>query len=226
MKFERKRLGDYVIPVIVIIIFILLIIFIFIPMFNRALDEYVAYRNWQTKYIEVVAYRTQLYRINPTQLELDNTAAQTVIPVSLKVTDFTFFVDALATQKSLKINEISSTNVDNSRTTPGNYVNSPLEYSGKLADIVSFLNDLQQSSPYIVSIALIDLEKNNVTAGAETTWSLRIDLNGHYLANSTREGSSRVDLANPLRPYVNDPKIIELFNSKYRQINTTLQQAN
>lgn len=174
--------------------------------------------NDDSKYVisqqeQLTALQKKIDEINSTKLYEDYDIIDQVIPTRLEVADFVYFVDELAKEKGLKLNEIRASNSDiTSQDTAFNMstVSGPLSYEGNYKDVLSFLEDLQKSSPYIVSVNSIDMSN---TSGKR--WSFDITINGYYLSESINS----VDPYQPFVPYTNFDNLVEMLRTRSKLLN-------
>ena len=85
-------------------------------------------------------------------------------------------------------------------------VNGPLAYSGKLQDVLSFLDSFYTSSPYIVSPENITLESRG-----DNRWEVELNLTGYYILE---EENVIVNLYKPFKAYTDYSDVVGIFREK------------
>src|SRR5690606_34536199 len=142
-------------------------VFVYLPMVSSALEFRTERSEVQGKIEKLESLNSDLDRIEVVQLQRDLSVSRSVIPFSLQVSDFLSYVDNLAQEKNLTFREILAGNVqvrsgEDSRTVDPvvRGVSGPLRYIGTLSNITSFLDGLQNASPFIISASDIELRKS------------------------------------------------------------------
>lgn len=215
VKKTRLKFSDILIPVLVAVILILLGVFVFVPMIKTAINSQTEYAEVLTKEKQLKSLQQTLSNIDEATMQTDLINAKKVIPNSLKVSSFVYYIDNLATQKSLKASELSAGDVKinlEGQTSEGSYilgVSGPLAYSGSYSNIESFLNSLYSASPYIISIENIDLE-----GAANTDWKVTLNVTGYYVPEST----TTVNLYSNFVAYTKYADIVKIFGTKAAQL--------
>ncbi|HNZ70763.1 MAG TPA: type 4a pilus biogenesis protein PilO [Candidatus Dojkabacteria bacterium] len=208
-KVQKKLIfSDFVIPFLAFIIFIVLTIFVYIPMITETVELNDDTKNVISKQEQMKTLQVKIDELDGTQLYEDYQIIDQVIPTRLEVADFVYFVDELAKDKGLKLNEIRASNSDitsEDSSLDMSTVSGPLSYEGNYTDVLSFLEDLQKSSPYIVSVNSIDL--SNISG---KRWSFDITINGYYLSESV----SNVDPYQTFVPYTNFDNLVEMLRNR------------
>ncbi|MBD3329292.1 type 4a pilus biogenesis protein PilO [Candidatus Dojkabacteria bacterium] len=217
-KERNFKLGDLVIPILSIGIFLLLVIFVYIPMIsdaremNQEKDEVISNQKQMDKLLE------ELQSMNSVALKSDYKLFSTMIPTELEVADFAFYVDKLAQEKSLTLNSIRASNADivQEGTEFGSVtsVSGPLEYSGSYDDIMSFLKDLQESSPYLITVQNVDIQKKDEFAA--DTWSLEMSVQGFYMKDDSAslESMGRELFYLPFYNYQQDEDLLAVIRDR------------
>jgi hypothetical protein len=216
-KLNKTKLNfsDIIIPILVVVILALLGIFVFVPMIKAAIS-------FQSEHAEIVAKEEKLKKLENTlnnmdegTLQIDLVNAKKVIPNTLKVSSFMYYIDNLASQKNLDSSEISAGDIKinaKGETSEGNYilgVSGPLQYQGKLNDVLSFLDSLYSASPYILTIENLKLESYDVT-----NWRVSLSVTGYYVP----ESNTTVNLYSNFDPYTNYSDIVTIFETKASQL--------
>ncbi len=209
MKTKRLQLGDIIIPVLVIIILIILSIFVFIPMIQSTIEFRKESKEINEKMGKLEVLEKDMESIDETSLQADLIVAKKVIPESLKVSDFIYYIDDLATEKSLVSKELTASDVkvvfgdDEDSYIFG--VNGPLSYSGDFESILEFLDELQTSSPYIISVEGITLRE-----ASDGGWTLSITVTGYYIPAKIEE----VDLYADFKLYTQYSTVMSVLREK------------
>lgn len=216
MNKTKLKVSDVIIPILVLGVLALLGVFVFVPMIQSAMS-------FQSEHAEVVAKENKLKElenvldgIDEGTLQIDLVNAKKVIPNTLKVSSFMYYIDNLASQKNLDSSEISAGDIKinaEGETSEGNYilgVSGPLQYQGKLSNVLSFLDSLYSASPYILTIENLKLESYDTGV-----WKVSFSVTGYYVP----ESSSAVDLYSNFEPYTNYPDIVSIFENKASQLN-------
>ena len=168
------------------------------------------YNDIQEKEKILSKLETQLSNIDDDKMQADLLNAKKVIPKTLKVSSFIYYIDNLAYSKGLSSKEISAGDVkfsSNVEEKKGNYilgVSGPLSYTGSLSAILSFLDELYNASPYVMSVKNIKIK----TSGND--WKADLDVTGYYVPANI----DNVDLYLPFSPYTSSENIIEIFSKK------------
>ena len=216
MNKTKLKVSDVIIPILVLGVLALLGVFVFVPMIQSAMS-------FQSEHAEVVAKENKLKElenvldgIDEGTLQIDLVNAKKVIPNTLKVSSFMYYIDNLASQKNLDSSEISAGDIKinaEGETREGNYilgVSGPLQYQGKLSNVLSFLDSLYSASPYILTIENLKLESYDTGV-----WKVSFSVTGYYVP----ESSSAVDLYSNFEPYTKYPEIVSTFENKASQLN-------
>jgi len=216
MNKTKLKVSDVIIPVLVLGVLALLGVFVFVPMIKSAMS-------FQSEHKEVVANEKKLKDLEDIlnamdegTLQIDLVNAKKVIPNTLKVSSFMYYIDNLASQKNLDSSEISAGDIKinaEGETSEGNYilgVSGPLQYQGKISNVLSFLDSLYSASPYILTIENLKLESYDTGI-----WKVSFSVTGYYVP----ESSTTVDLYSNFEPYTKYPDIVSIFENKASQLN-------
>lgn len=216
MNKTKLKVSDVIIPILVLGVLALLGVFVFVPMIKSAMS-------FQSEHTEVVAkekklkdLETVLNGMDEGTLQIDLVNAKKVIPNTLKVSSFMYYIDNLASQKNLDSSEISAGDIKvnaEGETSEGNYilgVSGPLQYQGKISNVLSFLDSLYSASPYILTIENLKLESYDTGI-----WKVSFSVTGYYVP----ESSTTVDLYSDFEPYTKYPEIVSTFENKASQLN-------
>lgn len=214
VKKTKLKITDVIIPILVVVILIILGVFVFVPMIKKAITFQAEHKVILDKEAQLVALEKTLTTMDEGILQSDLVNAQKVIPNTLKVSSFMYYIDNLAAQKGLTSSEISAGDIKintEGETSEGNYilgVSGPLAYEGTLTNALSFLDSLYSVSPYIITIENLDMEAfNNV-------WKIKLSVTGYYVPVSV----SSVDIYSKFTPYSKFQDIVNVFETKASQL--------
>lgn len=214
IKKSRLKISDIIIPILVVVILVILGAFVFVPMIKAAISSQNEYSTILSKEKQLKALETSLNKMDEATLQVDLINAKKVIPNTLKVSSFVYYIDTLASSKSLSSKQISAGDIKISaegETNKGKYilgVSGPLEYTGSFDNVLSFLNSLYAASPYIISIENIDLESSG------GLWKVNLNVTGYYVPEST----TNANLYSTFTPYTQYADIVKIFETKASQL--------
>lgn len=205
----KLKFTDILIPILVVTVLILLGIFVFIPMIKGALAVKSEYKEIKNKEKQLEQLEISLNNLDETKLQTDLVNAKNVIPKTLKVSSFIYYIDNLAFEKNLSSEEISAADIKigGNDTKKSEYilgVSGPLAYSGTLENVLSFLESLYSASPYIISVENISLSESN------KEWKVELNVTGYYVP----ENIDDFNLYGQFTPYTADENIVKIFESK------------
>lgn len=214
VKDTKLKAKDLVVPIIVAVILICIAIFVFIPMLRNALDLRTELREIKKKQEQVLSLQKTVNRMDEGVMLADLTDAKSVIPKTLKVSNFLYYIDELAYEKNLSsevisvgdVNVVSPGGDKSSAKSKYKGVNGPLAYSGSLYDILSFLDSFYTSSPYIVSPENITLENRGGRG-----WEVELSLTGYYILE---EEDIKFNPYKTFRAYTDHADVIGVFREK------------
>ncbi|HHX99087.1 TPA: hypothetical protein GX533_00145 [Candidatus Dojkabacteria bacterium] len=216
IKGTKLKVKDLIVPIIVAIILIFVAIFVFIPMLRNAIDLRAELTEIKRKQEQMLSLREAVNGIDEGVMLADLTDAKSVIPKTLKVSNFLYYIDELAYEKNLSsevisvgdVNVTSPRGEDSASKGDSKYkgVNGPLAYSGKLQDVLSFLDSFYTSSPYIVSPENITLESRG-----DNRWEVELNLTGYYILE---EENVIVNLYKPFKAYTDYSDVVGIFREK------------
>jgi len=218
IKASKLSLKDFVVPFSVFLILILLLVFLFVPMIKTALSYREEYKQVKEKQERLEELEEELRAIDGTTLQEDLVSSKQVIPQSLRVSSFMFYIDNLAKEKNLYAQSLSAGDSQRSavnkeedggeaRTYYG--VSSPLSYEGTLEDILSFLDSLYEASPYVISAEGVSLRSSS-----EDTWRVTLRVTGYYVSEIT----VAEDPFSSFQSYTDYQDIVEIFREKAAQL--------
>ena len=208
IKGSRLSFKDLFIPIIVAVVLLILSIAVFIPMIQAALAYQQEIKDTDSKIAQLNNLDKDLAQLNDNDLSDNVILAKSVIPKILKVSDFIYYIDTLAGQKNLVIRELSAGDMGGSllpTQDSGAGVSGPISYMGAYDDVVSFLEEVQSVSPYIVRIQNVE-----VSHQSSDRWSISLVVSGYYMAD--RNG--KVDIYRPFKPYTEYQDILDIFKKK------------
>lgn len=217
IKASRLNMKDIIIPFSVGVILIMLGIFVFVPMVKAALDFRVEYREIKEKEKTLEELEVKLKNIDEGTYQIDLLNAKEVIPKTLRVSSFMYYIDTLANEKALVSKSLSAGDIQVSVTKSGedtkeknSYlgVSGPLAYSGSLNNILEFLDTLYSASPYIISADNVSLKKS----GEE--WKVTLNVTGYYVP----EGVIKADLYTSYVSYNQYQDIVDIFAQKAEKL--------
>lgn len=190
-KSLSAKIEELIIPAILSIISVVLVVFVLLPDLNDSITKYGQLNDTNNTISILQSNQTILNSMSMDTINSDLSLTAKIIPESLQVSDFAYYVDKTATQKyNLVSKELTASDISVSGTTTSFNevlsqlagVTSPLKYDGKFDDLVNFLDNLQYNTPYLVTTS------NAVLKGSgddQDRWTLEIQLTGFYLPIST-----------------------------------------
>ncbi|MGI6423513.1 MAG: hypothetical protein ACOX0X_02785 [Candidatus Dojkabacteria bacterium] len=207
IKGSKIKFTDLLIPIIVFIVLIFLSVFVFVPMINSALDYQKGIKESNKRIDQMVELNQKLNTLDDTQLSEDVILAKSIIPKVLKVSDFIFYIDTLAREKSLEIREFSAGDMGGkvAQDVSGAGVSGPISYQGEYTNVVSFLDEIQDISPYIIRLQNVE-----VAALSTGMWSISLNISGYYMADRT----GTLDIYKPFKAYTEYDTVLEVFREK------------
>ncbi len=222
IKNTRLKIKDLIIPIIVSMILLFISIFVFIPMLKEAFNYRTELKEIKSKQEQLIKLKQSIESISEDQLNDDLIEVKSVIPRTLKVASFLYYIDELARLKNLTSDKISASDVNigivdkNKQEDSNQYkgVNGPLAYRGSLENILNFLDNFYYSSPYIVSPQNISLTKS-----AEL-WEVELSLTGYYVSE---EENLVVNIYKPFKPYTDFADVMEILKEKSKKLNAPVK---
>lgn len=217
VKGTKLKIKDLIIPIVVAIILVLLTVFLFVPMLTQAFEYRAELKSIKSKQEQLTLLKTNVEKLSEEQLTKDLIEVKSVIPRTLKVSSFLFYIDELAKQKNLTADSISAGDVnikeEDKEEEDSVYkgVNGPLAYYGSLEDVLSFLDSFYTSSPYIVSPRNISLERR------ADRWEVELSLTGYYIVE---EEVSFFNMYKPFKAYTDFPEIVDILKEKAKRLNS------
>lgn len=219
IKNTKLKIKDLVIPIVVGIILVFITIFVFIPMLKTAFEYRNELKSIKSKQEQLTKLKTTVESISEETMSEDLIEVKTVIPRTLKVSSFLYYIDELARIKNLTSDSISASDVNiagskqEEEEEANSYkgVNGPLAYKGTLEDVLSFLDNLYLSSPYIVSPRNIEMKMS------ADVWELELSLTGYYISE---EQDVIVNIYRPVKVYTEFPEVMEILKDKAKKLNS------
>ncbi len=216
VKETRLKVKDLIVPIVVAFILILLAVFFFVPMITKAQEYRAELKQVEEKQKQLDNLIASVNKISDDQLQYDLIEVKSVIPRTLKVSSFLYYIDELAKQKNLEADSVSAGDItlgggaEETDRTGYKGVNGPLAYTGSLENVLSFLDSFYTSSPYIVSPTNITLERS------QSSWEVNLNLTGFYI---TEDEMPVFNAYKPFKAYSEFPEIIEILQDKARRLN-------
>ncbi|MFA7627931.1 MAG: hypothetical protein WCY37_00720 [Candidatus Dojkabacteria bacterium] len=219
IKDTRLTIKDLVIPLSVLLILVLLVIFVFIPMVKAAISFRGDYRTTKERREELEKVEERLREIDEATLQIDLINAKEVIPQTLRVASFMSYIDDLAREKGLSSDSLTAGDSQTSvirraeeeegerRVYFG--VSSPLNYQGELSNVLTFLDNLYEASPYVISISGVELKR-----GGEDKWVVELNVMGYYVPESTME----TNIYRNFESYLEYQDVVDAFAQKAAQL--------
>jgi hypothetical protein len=215
---KEFNLNDLIVPAMSLLILLLLTTFVYIPSITSAITFRQESEEVTNKIEQLEKLNEKLDQINVSQLQQDLSVARKVIPFSLQVSDFAFYVDNLAKQKNLVFKEILAGDVqvkapdEESGIDPVvRGVSGPLKYTGTLSDITAFLDQLQNASPFMIAADDIKLRKSVDS----DSWEVALSITGFYINESS---IPQPNIYSPFSEYSQNSDVLEIFKDKAQQL--------
>lgn len=214
---KKFNIKDVLVPILSVVILIILTIFVYIPTLTSASDNVKEIKEIESNIETLEELKNNLDRINILDMQTDLSDAKDVIPYSLQVSTFVYYIDSLAKDHNLVFKDIFAGDIRTSSNgflgdnTNINGVSGPLRYSGDLDNITAFLNGLQSSSPFIVSTDSIEVKKVEET----DEWSVSLSVTGYYIVQGSYD---YVNLYSPFLPYNRYEEVLEVFQDKAERL--------
>lgn len=203
IKQTRLTLSDLVIPLASGALLIVLSIVVFIPMVKAAFGYVEEMKEVNTKIEQMENLHKQLKSLDEIQMNEDVLVARQVIPKVLLVSNFVYYIDTLATEKSLTVGSLSSSDSLNA-------VSGPLSYRGDFDNVVAFLEDVQEISPYMIRLESVKVSIREDTDSFEETWSISLNVSGYHFS----ESGDKPDIYAPFQLYTEYEDIVQIFKKK------------
>lgn len=219
IKDTRLTIKDLAIPLSVLMILVLLVIFVFIPMVKAAISFRGEYSTTKERREDLEEVEEKLGEIDEATLQVDLINAKEVIPQTLRVASFMSYIDDLAREKELTSDSLTAGDAQTSviRKTEQEEgerrvyfgVSSPLNYQGELSNVLTFLDNLYEASPYVISISGVELKK-----GGEDKWVVELSVMGYYVPESSME----TNIYKNFESYLEYQDIVDTLGQKAAQL--------
>ncbi|MCK9369059.1 hypothetical protein M0R04_03800 [Candidatus Dojkabacteria bacterium] len=215
---KKFKFEDLIVPILSVIALTLLTIFVYVPMITTAISNRAESKATLAKITQLNKLTTDLNSIDLNNFNATLTSSRKVIPFSLQVSDFLSYVDDSAKKNGLVFKEILTGDITiinpgqkkgDDSITKG--VSGPLKYQGNINQITNFLDELQATSPYIISADQISLKKSN-----SSTWEVALTVTGYYI---DRSALPALNVYAPFTLYSQNANVIEIFNTKASKSN-------
>ena len=233
-KKSKVQIMDFLVPIISGFIFLILLFALIIPTIQDIRDSFDEIERLQQEQEETKRKINDLNEMDRITLREDFIDAREVVPYSLEVAEYAYYVDELAQEKELKFEEMRAQD----QFSPGlgdiqniQAVDAPLEYAGTFESVTEFFDRLQVHSPYIISMGDIEFERRATleeVEGEEDTiydehfeeeeddiWDFEITVTGYYAPEQDMPLNVRELTDPPFTPYyAGNEEIMEIFRDK------------
>ncbi len=210
---KKFKPGDLVVPVLSLLALGLLTIFVYIPMVTSGMKFRAESQDTKSKITQLNKLGSDLDAMDITLLQTDLSNARTVIPFSLQVSDFVSYVDDSAKSNGLEFREILAgdiavrTSAESKGVDPVmRGVSGPLKYSGNFTEITSFLDEIQDASPFIVATDQVKLKQTE-----SGQWELALTVTGYYI---NQDAITKPNIYSPFSSYTQFTPTIDVFTQK------------
>jgi hypothetical protein len=203
VKQTKLTLSDLIIPLASLFLLVVLSFAVFIPMISSAFDYIEEIKVTEEKIEQLEETMRQLDTLNEIQMNEDVLIARKVIPKVLLVSNFVYYLDNLAKEKDLEVSNLST--ADSTNTVSG-----PLEYSGAFIDVISFLEEVQEVSPYMIRLENVEVSIREEEERRNEVWKISLSVSGYHYAESNAEPSVYA----PFQLYTQYEDIVQIFRRK------------
>jgi hypothetical protein len=217
IKASKFKVKDALVPLSVGLILILLGVFVFVPMVKKATSFRKEYEETKEKEEKLQELEKELGSIDEATSQVDLINSKEVVPQSLRVSSFMVYIENLAAEKELFSKSLSAGDTqisvvkrdEDSKERRIYYgVSSPLTYEGTLDNILSFLDNLYEASPYVIAAQNASLSQRG------ESWRLTLNVTGYYVPEVTLE----IDPYTSFESYTKYQDIIDIFEEKSEQL--------
>ncbi len=198
----RLTISDLIIPIASAIVFVILSFAVFVPMVQSAIQYLGEIKEVGSKIEKLDKVDKQLLKLDEIQITEDVVTSREVVPKILLVSDLVYYLDNLATSLSLEISELSSSDSLDS-------VSGPLGYKGSYENVLSFLDQAQNVSPYMLRLENIEVSRSENEQDGEV-WDISLNVSGYFIAEDNKEP----DIYANFQPYTEYNDIVEIFRIK------------
>jgi hypothetical protein len=220
-QIKSFNVSDLIVPAMSLIILLLLTVFVYIPSISSAVSFREETKEVSGKIEQLNELNSSLDSIEVSQLQQDLAVTRKVIPFSLQVSDFAFYVDNLAQEKGLEFKEILAGDIQVKAPDEEKGidpivkgVSGPLKYGGTLAAITEFLDGLQNASPFMIAADDIKLRK----AVDSEAWEVSLNITGYYINEST---IPQPNIYSPFSVYSTNSEVLDIFRSKAEKLESS-----
>lgn len=198
----RLTISDLIIPIASGIVFVILSFAVFVPMVKSAIQYLGDIKEVESKIETLNKVDKQLLKLDEIQMTEDVVTSREVVPKILLVSDLVSYLDNLATSLSLEISELSSSDSLDS-------VSGPLGYKGSYENVISFLDQAQNVSPYMLRLENVEVSRSENEQDGEV-WDISLNVSGYFIAEVAKEP----DIYAKFQPYTEYNDIVEIFRIK------------
>ncbi len=198
----RLSISDLIIPIASGIVFVILSFAVFVPMVKSAIQYLGEIKEVDSKIDKLEKLDKQLVQLDEIQMTEDVITSREVVPKILLVSDLVYYLDNLATSLSLEISELSSSDTLNA-------VSGPLGYKGSYENVLSFLDQAQNVSPYMLRLENAEVSRSENEQEGEV-WDISLNISGYFIAEDSKEP----DIYANFQPYTEYNDIVEIFRIK------------
>ena len=198
----RLSISDLIIPIASGIVFVILSFAVFVPMVKSAIQYLGEIKEVDSKIDKLEKLDKQLVQLDEIQMTEDVITSREVVPKILLVSDLVYYLDNLATSLSLEISELSSSDTLNA-------VSGPLGYKGSYENVLSFLDQAQNVSPYMLRLENAEVSRSENEQEGEV-WDRSLNISGYFIAEDTKEP----DIYGNFQQYTEYNDIVEIFRIK------------
>jgi len=186
-------------------------------MVKKATSFRKEYRETKEKEEKLQELEKELGSIDEATSQVDLINSKEVVPQSLRVSSFMVYIENLAAEKELFSKSLSAGDTqisvvkrdEDSKERRIYYgVSSPLTYEGTLDNILSFLDNLYEASPYVIAAQNASLSQRG------ESWRLTLNVTGYYVPEVTLE----IDPYTSFESYTKYQDIIDIFEEKSEQL--------
>ncbi|MBP6976212.1 hypothetical protein KBB42_01300 [Candidatus Dojkabacteria bacterium] len=204
-KKGKLGFGDLIIPIASGTLFIILSFAVFVPMVKSAFEYLDEIKVTKEKIEQLEKVNKEVAKLDEDQLNEDVVTARKVIPKKLLVSDLVSYLNELATSLELSISELSSGDALNA-------VSGPIGYSGAYDNVIKFLDDAQNVSPYMLRLQNVEISAVQTEVGE--VWNISLDISGYYIAEEDEEPS----IYAPFKSYMEYEDIVQVFKDKAKSL--------
>jgi len=223
-KSEEKSIkaGDFIIPALSVIALVLLSVFVYVPMIKESQEVKDQIETEEQNIETLNSLLVNLKTINKESMNEDYSYITKIIPSRMEVADFAQYIDQSALENNLTLDRISASSQKAALSTDaisveGLYgVTGPLRYDGYYDDIVTFVDGLNATSPYLISLSSIKMNKGGESAEndlyTDSVWTIEMSVTGYYIIEI--EGGTTINYYVPLVRYDNDEDIMNNIRAR------------